>query len=399
MTEGNNISILCKFIRNIAIRWDSSYFPERNSFFKNSDKEKYHQEPPKQVFAEVLVQTKKALVSFKLPRAYLEVQIKSELTNTPVGPYINQSHPCFVFTNVGHREENHINNMKLSFNLGRGEQPDMFPSFIEECQYSEVNRCQIMPTSPVYEMDDSFLQIYTTCTDIIIWEARIAVLQFHQYEVTWPKKHTDRFNPKHSAYSISLFGAKMFMSNIKLSVCKFFSDVSTDTFRINGGMQSIRDRLYLYHPITQKYKIQNECNLNNYFWIHQPKVEKPLGLLIESRLTTPMQEKLCNHEKFFFLEQTIRNLINMVPDEKLRARDGMTEIELINKQLWQGTNHLQRLEILGGHPFLHFAHNNVSVIESLFLNASSGERQRNSLFDILFLHLPHHVEEIKEELN
>lgn len=206
-------------------------------------------------------------------------------------------------------------------------------------------------------------------------------------------------NPKHSAYSVSLVGAKMFISNVKLGVPKFVTDVSNDTFRINGAMQSVRDGLYMYMPITQKYKIQNECNLNNYLWIHQPKVDKPIALMVESRLTTPLQTKMCNHEKFFFLEQTIRSLINMVPDEKLKVRGDTNEIDLINKQLWQGSNHLQRLEILGGHPFLHFAHNNISVIDSLIKNSNSRERQRDTLFDILFSTQQSSKKEVKRQLN
>lgn len=65
--------------------------------------------------------------------------------------------------------------MLLSFYLGRGTQ-DGFPKFTEECKHTNVNLVQIVPTSPIYELQDCFKQTYTTSVDIIVWESKIEVI-------------------------------------------------------------------------------------------------------------------------------------------------------------------------------------------------------------------------------
>ena len=76
-----------------------------------------------------------------------------------------------------------------------------------------------------------------------------------------------------------------------------------------------------------------------------------------------MERELCNHEKFFFLEHSLRNLINMVPDNKKE------DLHQIWENIWTKTNYLQRHEVFGGHAVIDYILNNNNITEQVFTNA------------------------------
>lgn len=104
------------------------------------------------------------------------------------------------------------------------------------------------------------------------------------------------------------------------------------------------------------------------------------GLVVEARLTSPLEINLTNSETMFVLENAMRCLLNLVPD------NGETNLNSINEQTWKGSSHMQRHEIFGCHAIVDFLLSSYQVIESLVI--FSKERKRETLLDQLLQDSP-----------
>lgn len=116
---------------------------------------------------------------------------------------------------------------------------------------------------------------------------------------------------------------------------------------------------------------------NNFMSIRKNKMKEEQGLVVEARLTSPLEINLTNSETMFILENAMRCLLNLVPD------DGEKDFKKIHDQTWQKSSHMQRLEIFGCHAIVDFLLNSHQVIEHMVM--FSKPRRRETLLDRLFV--------------
>lgn len=170
---------------------------------------------------------------------------------------------------------------------------------------------------------------------------------------------------------------KFFMPRSKMKLKKFFPNI-TDRLDIDGtklGFTHEEKTLRLEFQRPEVFNFQTECVLANYYkvcaWDDRNKDIK--GLVIEAQLTTDLIDLLDNSEKCLVLQNAIKVILNMVPD------DGKRNIKEISNKIWQDSNLLQPMEILGGHCIAEFILNNQQAIE--LIDQTIKKRTQLTLFD------------------
>lgn len=69
--------------------------------------------------------------------------------------------------------------------------------------------------------------------------------------------------------------------------------------------------------MTEKYKLHNEVVLANYKFIHEDgNANKMKVLIVEAKLTELINENMKKDEKMLILENAMRVLLAMVPDDE-----------------------------------------------------------------------------------
>lgn len=82
-------------------------------------------------------------------------------------------------------------------------------------------------------------------------------------------------------------------------------------------------------PLTERYRLNNDLVLANYKFYHEDNNKNKLKVLtVEAKLTDLVISNMRHDERALILENAMRVLINMVPD------DNFTEAKTLSSKLW-----------------------------------------------------------------
>ena len=374
LQEGNNCQFLSTYISNVIVRFDTDISPI--SFETTWSKDvKMLEETNDEYFSEIIVQdSSPAENSDKAIRIRLSqkslLRKLEELKQQGALGVTAQLHPTLVFKKIFKRSDNHFNNFTFGFH--NNSICDYKVRYQEQIVTTNINAIQIRPSSNIFELEDRFCQLYQTCIESDLGgQTDQSIFTLHEYQVSWGKSGQPLKN------AIALSGMKVFMPRDSMKNRKFYPNADAH-FTINGtkmGFQLGDKCLQLLFPRPEVFNFETECVLANYQRVLTKASSRTACLVVEAQLTSELVNLLTNEEKALVLQNAIKVIWNMVPD------DGSTDIREISNKIWQSSNLLQPMEILGCHCVAEFILNNQKAIE--LLQQTVDERTQSTLFDQL----------------
>ena len=156
-----------------------------------------------------------------------------------------------------------------------------------------------------------------------------SIYSIDEFEVIWPKDLEDK-----KLFKIEHVGFKTFMPRSQVVKQLFYPNMN-DRFEINGTKLGFLNNKCMVMPNTTMYRLKNECVLATYYRYYQAENE-PLQkcLLVKTKLTHNMREILDPEERVLILQNAVKIMFNMVPEE-----DGQEDISTVSKKLWTEQNH------------------------------------------------------------
>ena len=166
----------------------------------------------------------------------------------------------------------------------------------------------------------------------------------------------------------------MCMTHERLVMKEFLPNIDNATYQIDGTRLNALGGMDMCNAV--QYKLTNECTFSNVYEHFDGDTQK--GLVVESHLTTALQNKLSFEKKYHILEKALRILINMVPDPRSDE-----DFAALSTTFFGSSNYYQPQEALGGHCVIEFVLGNNTVVENS--DWRSPQRNKNSFFDKLFV--------------
>jgi hypothetical protein len=223
----------------------------------------------------------------------------------------------FCIRDADKRKNSHFNSVDLGFYFGGEPNPaDKLPILQEQLQHTSITSVQVRPASQIFEIAGHYHQFHQVFCEMDFAAIQHAFFSVSEYEVRWPREPAGRGDP--SAYAIDLVNSKILMprkSTAHVRGLTFLPDYS-QKYEILGAVMSWEGGRCLRIPRSEHFKMNNEVVLTNYFEYYDiGETHQMMCLMAEAQITTKLKQNLTNSERYRVLENALRAVWNMVPDD------------------------------------------------------------------------------------